>query len=1414
MPLLGNILRGRGARPLARDDHYTLGENDSDVFRPTLNDDANHPWFPFQKKITALDLGTFKGQGQIVQNGNRIELDAGNAYDYLGAGESATAVLTYTIRNAWGGWHKANIHLTIAGENDAPDAQDIAVSIGENSPLTFSALYTDPDTNDTHTVSVDDTGLAGTLVWDAQGVFDYDPGTAFDALAAGETATDSFTYTVDDGNGGTDTATVTITLIGADEPASNQAPVFQGGSGDWSSPSAVQLASVTSGGAQSSTHSFGYNISATGRFVLFTNAYEDLVSSDLNATGDVFVRDVETGLTHHIDLSSLGGSLTYLDEATTISGDGRVIVGLHRIDGPSGPKNQVYAHDRLTGTNTVISENPVTGDAGNGESARPTLSADGRFVAFYSDADNLVAGDTNGAKDVFLYDRDTGSMKLVARGESNVLPLASDGYASLSGDGRYLVFNSPDQLTADDTNAASDIYVYDRVNDTFELVTRGLGGQTPDGLSDAANISADGRFIVYLSAATNLVAGDTNGKIDAFVYDRTTGVTERVNVGPSGAQSNSHAIGPDISGDGRYVAFGSFDASLDPSNSQNGIFVHDRLTGETRLVSSTVTGTNPDFGFTGVAISDDGTSVMVSSQTTTFVPNDTNGASDAFVITSGILSVSELPDTDPDANQITHTLTDVINFTDADLSDTHTITIQPAGSNYYGNLTATMVDSTGTGAGTITWTYTVDDSDLEPLQEGQTIKQTYRLIIDDGQATDITTVSILLEGEADNMPPKLGSANTQGDVFELADNSPGEYTSVVRDDGAIAFTDTPGDSHTLTVTPQGGSYLGFFQATLVPIDANGAGSVTWDFEIADADIDDLAAGETIEQHYSIEITDQAGGSVALPVSITITGANDAPLVAGQSGWGAIASVERANLDAAGQQALAGDSYAPSVSADGRYIAFYSHADDLVAGDTNGAADVFVKDLQTGAIERVSVDSAGAEANGFSGFPVISANGRFVAFHSGADNLVGGDVNGYYDVFVHDRQTGQTEIVSIQTDGTPGSNHSYVTDMSSDGRYVTFYSASADFAGGDLQGAWEAYLYDRHTDTLELISADPGGGPSNGNSFSPSVSDDGRFVAFNSNGSDLGSGSTNGVYDVYVRDRLSGGLELVSAPVGGGESNGNSAAQSLSGNGQFVVFSSLATNLVGGDTNGANDIFVYDIAANQLARVSVASDGTQADGDSFEPVISDDGRFIFFHSDATNLVADDTNGSSDIFVHDRLTGETQRISEAGPGVQVNGDSEGVAISADGRTVAFHSVSDDLVGGDTNAQADVFVVKSGGTNLDATIIELEDGDAQENILLHSAGDTIAFSDADLSDTHSVQIIEGDTGYLGSLSAIVNDSTGTGAGTIDWVFEVSDSALDGLDEGETRLQTYTLELHDGHAMGVVQVEIFLIGTDDVII
>jgi Tol biopolymer transport system component len=445
---------------------------------------------------------------------------------------------------------------------------------------------------------------------------------------------------------------------------------------------------------------------------------------------------------------------------------------------------------------------------------------------------------------------------------------------------------------------------------------------------------------------------------------------------------------------------------------------------------------------------------------------------------------------------------------------------------------------------------------------------------------------------------------------------------------------------------------------------------------------------------------------------------------------------------------------PSVSGNGRYVAFASWASDLVPGDTNQTPDAFVRDLVTGTTTRVSVSSSGEQGAGVTSIPTMSRDGRYVTFTStsllvpgmhrvvcGNDAAVAGSA-GCYNVYIHDMRTRQTRLVSVSSSGSQTGSEatgsgSTVSSISANDRYVAFSSTSPDlvphdtnatFQNENAQG-YDIFVRDLRAGTTRRVSVSTRGAQANGDSKNPVISGDGRYVLFASAASNLVPHDTNdtsgvqGDWDVFVHDLRTGRTTRVSVSRSGNQGDESSGYVSgfpqcktqgcatfpllgISAHGRYAAFASDATNLVPHDTNGASDVFVRDMRTGRIIRISVSSDGRQANGGSAWSPMSADGRYVAFYSDASNLVPGDTQACSDtnpnigtplfaqpetcadVFVRDLRTGITTRVSVSSAGKQGDAGSYRPAISADGRVVVFVSQATDLARGDQNGWIDVF------------------------------------------------------------------------------------------------------------------------------
>jgi Tol biopolymer transport system component len=398
-----------------------------------------------------------------------------------------------------------------------------------------------------------------------------------------------------------------------------------------------------------------------------------------------------------------------------------------------------------------------------------------------------------------------------------------------------------------------------------------------------------------------------------------------------------------------------------------------------------------------------------------------------------------------------------------------------------------------------------------------------------------------------------------------------------------------------------------------------------------------------------------------------------------------------------------ESSTPDISGDGRYVTFSSAAPNLVEGDTNSEPDIFLRDRSRNVLERLSVGSDGSQANGPSLGPVISADGRYVAFVSAAGNILPGTSDPpfafSYNVYVRDHLLQTTILVSQSTDGTP--TVGLEPAISGNGRYVAFWSNSPQLVTGKIDQLWDVFVRDLMTQTTRRIAC---GDATLANDWEhqwharPSLDYEGDRLVFQC----LRLSAPLPPQLFLVEG--DGEVKAISVSTAGDLGNRSSSRPALSADGTVVSFESLADNFASNDTNDSPDVFVRDLEESRTDRVSVASDGSEASSDLYfatlslipslapasqRPDISASGRFIAFASAASNLTEDDTNLEWDIFVHDRLSGVTVRSSVSTGRQQANGPSDFPVLSADGRTIAYHSHASNLVPQDRNAQRDVFV-----------------------------------------------------------------------------------------------------------------------------
>ena len=897
------------------------------------------------------------------------------------------------------------------------------------------------------------------------------------------------------------------------------------------------------------------------------------------------------------------------------------------------------------------SQGPPAG--GSGDSATPIISPDGRYVLFASTANNLLltTNDTPiparfpAPLNVFLRDRTNGTTMLVsvnlsgtAGGNGDSLPMG------LSTNGQYAVFESvASDLIAGDTNNATDVFVRDLASGTTLLVSISTNGQVGNAASRSPTMTPDGRYVAFVSAANNLVAGDTNGIPDVFVRDLRDNLTTLVSVGALSTITIYLAAGseaPAISADGRFVAFYSSATNLVPGVPTGGdVYVRDLVAGTTAWASSAArAAVQAIWGQTNAssfnhALSADGQFVAYEA----CAPGATPGIILRYSLSSG--------------------LTDLI----------HTNATVPSGR--YENI-----------------------HDLDMTPDGRFIAFVANAIGTSGTNTCIqlwdalSGISTLVSGGLGNQVP----ANSVCDSPVLDDS--GRFVAFLSNAGNLVSNSLTGEYHLyLRDTQTGGTRL-------LDADTNGVGSL-----VSPASAPLLSADAGF-------VAFECGDSSLVPndsnrdSDLFVRGLADdhVELISARH-------PDLPSLSPNGPSSLG----AMPISNDGRFIAFASDADNLVPNDTSGCQDVFVRDMLYGTNALVSVATNGGSADFPSAEAAISSDGRYVAFTSSADNLVPGDTNNAQDVFVRDLQSGTTVLASVSIGGSgPGNGASYSPAISSGGRYVLFRSRALNLALGSFTAGYEnLFVRDLQIGTNYALTHTTYTSGSPVGSMTP----DGRFVAF------CGgiSGSTAKLYvwdsqlaELVYTNAVSGIVSLALSTNGnriayyntgglspalsavdraantrwtiGPVTSGARSGLRFSGDGRFLAY---ATRL-----NYTNQVYLYDFQTATNVLVSRSYDlGGVAYGASDSPDISADGRFVAYRSAAANIVPGDTNGVADVFLYDQLAGATTLLSASRFGnASADNPSRAPVFSGDGQTLVLESWGSDLVAQDFNHSKDVFAI----------------------------------------------------------------------------------------------------------------------------
>ncbi len=775
------------------------------------------------------------------------------------------------------------------------------------------------------------------------------------------------------------------------------------------------------------------------------------------------------------------------------------------------------------------------------------------------------------------------------------------------------------------------------------------------------------------------------------------------------------------------------------------------------------------------------------------------GTDDAPVIDA--ITQSDLTE-QADTSALTKTI--AVTYTDVDLSDRGSDASASISAVSKAGVTAglTLTDSDlkalitpgsitktyGTTAGSLNLTFAAGSTAFDYLAAGETLTLTYTVSVNDGHG-GVTPKDFVVTVTGTNDAPVIVAANTtaSGNVTEDA-------ATTLTTTGTIAFSDVDlSDSHTFTVSKTAGS-LGGTLTLGSSTEAAGAagGTIGWTYKAANSNaaIQALGAGKTAQETFDVVVNDGHGSTVTQTVTVTVTGVNDAATLVSNMN---IVSTALISANAGGGQGNSGSAGAV-YSADGTKVAFYSNASNLASSDTNGKNDVFVKDLTNGAVTLVSQNAGGQIGNGDSYNPVFSPDGTKVVFYSNASNLVSGDTNGLIDVFIKDLTNNTVTLVSQTSGGQIGNSASYDPVFSPDGTKVAFYSYASNLTSFDSNGTADIFVKDLATNAVTLISKDANGQLGNGFSFTPVFSPDGTKVAFYSAASNLVSGDTNGVVDVFVKDLNTGAVTLVSKSASGQIGNLSSGSPVFSPDGTKIAFFSDASNLVSGDTNGMTDIFVKDLNTGAVTLVSQTASGTLGNGGSFGPAFSPDGTKIAFYSSATNFVSGDTNGNADVFVKDLVTGAVTRVSQTTSGQVGNYGSSHPVFSPDGTKILFTSSASNLVSGDANNSSDIFI-----TTLSPNTVAT--GRLTEDSGTVTASGKLVIADVDTGEA-GVQAQSSVAGTYGSFALATDGS---------WTYTLNNAsaAVQALAAGQKVTDSFTAVSADGSLQAPVTVTI--IGAND---
>jgi Tol biopolymer transport system component len=860
----------------------------------------------------------------------------------------------------------------------------------------------------------------------------------------------------------------------------------------------------------------------------------------------------------------------------------------------------LYRHDLQTDTTQLVSARASDGLAGNGPVTGFSASTDGRWVAFSSRASDLLPDDTNRSEDIFLRDMDTGAVRWVSRTAAGVAANGDCRIPIISGPGNHVLFESTasNLATGSDTNRTTDVFLWDRTSGESRRISSRTNGAAGSSLASSALLSDDGGTVVFRYAATDIVAAGNQIATDLLVWTRSTATLRRIQLSgspPAGVTLPLTTYNTALSGDGRYLSF------LVP-NATTTVAAHEGIWRVNLNGGSPVRASGTLLVGNAAAITRTKGPVLALDGLLLAFTAQSNAATAerifAWDAVRGVTTLNARRQTPTPGTEEPATAYAPLLSPDGALIAFETDAAVPAAGVPVSTGPRLYVRELSSGR---TWTpapnlltgYSDLSPEFAPDSQSLFIAAPFPLpgVEDHNGSTDVYQVSPSFEDVRLVSQWAPGLANRTGDAPSRLEPN--------------AFSD---DGRFITFTSAA--------SNLVEGDQNLR---------RDVFLRDLEEG------------------VQVLVSVGLDG-----------------------------KPAQGDSRQPRISASGTRVAFVSTATNLIANDSNAIGAVYVRDLADGTTTLVSArDQATTKSTWSARNPVMSADGQWVLFESQASDLIPGVTTTTLKLFLRHLPTRRTILVSgTLSPASPADTfEGFGAQISGDGSRVAFVSRTT------------AYVYNVGTGLREpALPATP-----NNAAFSVSLSRDGQHLAL------LSVVPANpALKAVLWRDLSSTVVKAVATqpqlPTGIRFSN-----VFISGNGGFVAFDS---NYVPGgmtDSNNTNDVFISDISTSSLTRISTPT-GQSGPGNGYSdsPVLSHDGNRIVFRSAASNLTDVDTNGLPDIFVHDRLTGTTRLLSRHPvTGASANGASSRPRISANGRRIAFESMASDLVPDDYNQESDVFV-----------------------------------------------------------------------------------------------------------------------------